>query len=99
MTSAMRSPISSSLALMAATWAMSSLPFSSRDRSLMASTTATVAFSMPRLMSMGLAPAATLRRPSFTMAWASTVAVVVPSPATSLVRMAASLNSWAPMLA
>src|SRR5208282_114753 len=31
------------------------------------------------------------------MASASTVAVVVPSPATSLVLLAASLTSWAPM--
>src|SRR5665213_615052 len=30
------------------------------------------------------------------MAWASTVAVVVPSPATSLVLVATSLASWAP---
>ena len=52
---------------------------------------------MPRLSSIGLAPAATFRRPSVTMAWASTVAVVVPSPATSLVLVAASLSSWAPM--
>jgi hypothetical protein len=54
-------------------------------------------FSMPRLMASGLAPAATLRRPSRTMTWASRVAVVVPSPATSLVLVATSLTSWAPM--
>ena len=52
--------------------------------------------SMPRLRLDGAAPAATLRRPSWTMAWASTVAVVVPSPATSLVLVATSLASWAP---
>ena len=52
---------------------------------------------MPRLRAVGLAPAATLRRPSRTSAWASTVAVVVPSPATSLVLVATSLTSWAPM--
>ena len=51
---------------------------------------------MPRPSAVGLAPAATLRRPSATMAWASTVAVVVPSPATSLVLVAAVLASWAP---
>ena len=51
---------------------------------------------MPRLSAVGLAPAATLRRPSRTIAWASTVAVVVPSPATSLVLVATSLTSWAP---
>src|SRR5205807_8907369 len=53
--------------------------------------------SRPRLMPMGLAPAATLRRPSAMMAWASTVAVVVPSPAMSLVLVATSLTSWAPI--
>ena len=37
-----------------------------------------------------------VRRPSWTIAWASTVAVVVPSPATSLVLVATSLASWAP---
>ena len=52
---------------------------------------------MPRFRPVGLAPAATLRRPSLIRAWASTVAVVVPSPATSLVLVATSLTSWAPM--
>ncbi len=61
------------------------------------STTAATAFSMPRLSPAGLAPAATLRRPSLMSAWASTVAVVVPSPATSLVLVATSLTSCAPM--
>ena len=46
--------------------------------------------SMPRLMAIGLAPAATFLRPSRTMAWASRVAVVVPSPAMSLVLVATS---------
>ena len=35
--------------------------------------------------------------PRWTIACASTVAVVVPSPATSLVLVATSLASWAPM--
>ena len=52
---------------------------------------------MPRFRPIGLAPAATLRRPSRTSAWASTVAVVVPSPAMSLVLVATSFTSWAPM--
>src|SRR5437660_3436368 len=52
---------------------------------------------MPRLSSIGLAPAARLRRPSVTIAWASTVAVVVPSPATSLVLVAACFNICAPI--
>ena len=64
---------------------------------LMASTAAATALSMPFFRPIGLAPAATLRRPSRTSAWASTVAVVVPSPATSLVLVATSLTSWAPM--
>ena len=54
------------------------------------------AASIPRLRAIGLAPAVTWRRPSRTSAWASTVAVVVPSPATSLVFVATSLTSWAP---
>ena len=46
---------------------------------------------------MGLAPAATSFEPVRTMAWASTVAVVVPSPATSEVLDATSFTIWAPM--
>ena len=52
---------------------------------------------MPFFSPVGLAPAATLRSPSAMRDWASTVAVVVPSPATSLVLVATSLTSWAPM--
>ncbi len=52
---------------------------------------------MPRLRAIGLAPAATFFRPSWTIAWPRTVAVVVPSPAMSLVLEAISLASWAPM--
>ena len=63
----------------------------------MASTAASTAVSMPRLRLIGLAPAATLRRPSRTIAHASTVAVVVPSPATSSVFLATSLTSSAPI--
>ncbi len=54
------------------------------------------ALSMPRLRSIGFMPAATDFRPSTTMAWANTVAVVVPSPALSLVWEATSRMSWAP---
>ena len=49
------------------------------------------------LEATGLAPAATLRTPSRKMAWASTVAVVVPSPAMSEVLLATSLTICAPM--
>ena len=61
------------------------------------SPTRPAACSIPLFSAIGLAPAATLRRPSLTIAWASTVAVVVPSPATSLVLVATSFTSWAPM--
>src|SRR5690606_454949 len=52
---------------------------------------------MPRLRSIGFAPAATALRPSRTIAWASTVAVVVPSPASSDVLDATSFSICAPM--
>src|SRR3954453_2886964 len=61
------------------------------------STTAVTALSMPRLRSIGFIPAATALAPSRTIAWLSTVAVVVPSPATSLVFEATSRTIWAPM--
>jgi hypothetical protein len=60
------------------------------------SLTASAALAMPMPRAVGLAPAATLRRPVETMACASTVAVVVPSPATSLVFVATVLASCAP---
>src|SRR5690348_11053555 len=53
--------------------------------------------SMPRLTSTGLAPSPMACTPSWTIAWAMTVAVVVPSPTMSLVLIAASLTSCAPM--
>ena len=61
------------------------------------STRAVTALSMPRFRSIGFMPAATYFMPSRTMAWASTVAVVVPSPAMSLVLEATSLTICAPM--
>ena len=61
------------------------------------STAAATALSIPRLRSSGFAPAATFLRPSFTIACASTVAVVVPSPARSLVFEATCLSICAPM--
>src|ERR1700730_3564802 len=68
-----------------------------RAARLSASTTAATAASIPRCRSTGLPPCWTLVMPSVTIAWASTVAVVVPSPATSLVWLATSLTSCAPM--
>src|SRR5919109_978097 len=94
--SAITSPISSSPAEIDATRAICSLPEISVACSLIESTTRSTAASMPRLSPSGLAPAATFFRPLWTIACASTVAVVVPSPATSLVAVATSRTSWAP---
>ncbi|OQA16091.1 MAG: hypothetical protein BWY62_00324 [Firmicutes bacterium ADurb.Bin356] len=52
---------------------------------------------MPRLSAIGFAPAATFLSPSRIIACARRVAVVVPSPATSLVFVATSFISCAPM--
>src|SRR3954470_10734050 len=60
-------------------------------------TTDSTALSMPRLISIGLLPAATSFEPSRKIACASTVAVVVPSPATSEVLDATSFTICAPM--
>src|SRR6186997_3389712 len=63
----------------------------------MSLTTACTAISMPRLRSMGFIPAATDLAPSLMIACASTVAVVVPSPARSFVFCATSRTICAPM--
>ena len=98
MASAMMSPISESLlAETVPTWAMD-LESSHGVAMLPISTTAAVtALSMPRLRSIGFMPAATAFKPSASMDWASTVAVVVPSPASSEVLLATSLTICAPM--
>src|SRR5215475_10521575 len=87
----------SPLAAMAPTCATSSEPVIFLARALMSSTTASTAMSMPRLRSIGFMPAATDFTPSRTIAAARTVAVVVPSPAMSLVFEATSRTIWAPM--
>ena len=95
--SAMISPTVESAAeidAVAAIWSLVSMSMAMLDSD---SDTEATAASMPRLRLIGLAPAATLRRPSRTIAWASTVAVVVPSPATSSVFLATSLTSSAPI--
>ena len=61
------------------------------------STTAMTALSMPRFRSIGFMPAATYLKPSLQIDCASTVAVVVPSPATSEVFDATSFTICAPM--
>src|SRR5216683_3370003 len=98
MASATRLPmVLSLLEAMEATWAISFLSLVDLDIFFSSSTTTSTALSIPRLSPMGLAPAVTFLSPSRTMAWASTVAVVVPSPAISEVLEATSLIIWAPM--
>src|SRR5438552_2327931 len=95
--SAMIPPICLSLlAEMVPTWAIMS-PLTSLCSFLISSTATSTAFSMPRFSAVGLAPAATVFTPSRKMACARTVAVVVPSPATSDVLEATSRTIWAPI--
>src|SRR3954453_8179609 len=94
--SARTSPTSRSREETVATRAMSSLPEISFDWDFRFSTICSTACSIPRLIAIGFAPAATLRRPSLTIACARTVAVVVPSPATSFVDVATSRTSCTP---
>ena len=64
---------------------------------LRASTTSAAACSIPVRTAIELIPIVVCLRPSLKSAWVSTVAVVVPSPATSLVFCATSLMISAPM--
>src|SRR5713101_4258845 len=96
--SAIRLPIVLSLfEAIVATWVISFLSLVDLESFFSSSVTASTAASMPRLSAIGLAPAVTLRRPSRKIACARTVAVVVPSPATSEVFEATSRTIWAPM--
>src|SRR6476660_5870906 len=95
--SAMMFPIVESLfAETVATCAIMS-PFTGFARSLIFSTATSTACSIPRLPAIGFAPAATVFAPSRKIACASTVAVVVPSPATSEVLEATSRTICAPI--
>ena len=71
-------------------------PLTGRLIALIAATTVSTALSMPRLSAIGFAPAATFFEPSRMIACASTVAVVVPSPAMSDVLLATSRAMRAP---
>src|SRR3954465_2752091 len=90
------SPTSASWAEMVATPAIADRSVTGMAASSSAACTASTAARMPRPRAIGLAPAATLRMPSCTSAWASTVAGVVPAPARALVFVAALFASWAP---
>src|SRR6516164_4947963 len=89
--------VSSPLAEIVPTWATSAEDPTFLARFLMSATTALTARSMPRLRSIGFMPAATDLAPSLTMAAARTVAVVVPSPASSVVFDATSRTICAPI--
>ena len=65
--------------------------------SFRALTAVATAASIPRRIPIGLAPAVTFLMPSRTMACVKTVAVVVPSPAISLVLEATSDTNLAPI--
>src|SRR6266446_6534411 len=94
----MMSPmVESPLAEMVPTWAISFGSLVDLLSFFSSATTASTALSMPRLISIGLLPAATSLAPSRKIAWARTVAVVVPSPATSEVLDATSFTICAPM--
>ena len=96
--SAIISPISlSPLAEIVPIWVISASVETFFERLFRSATTASTAMSTPRFRSIGFIPAATALTPSRTIAWASTVAVVVPSPAWSLVFEATSLTICAPI--
>ena len=80
----------SPLAEIVPTWPISSEDWTFLARRSMSLTTAAAARSMPRFKSIGFMPAATSLSPSFMIEAVSTVAVVVPSPALSLVFEATS---------
>src|SRR5690348_10969790 len=67
------------------------------DSFFSSSTATATALSIPRFTSIGFLPEATALRPSRMIACASTVAVVVPSPASSEVLDATSFTICAPM--
>ena len=95
--SATISPTSSLDAEIAATLAIWDLPLIGWLISAIALTASSVAFFIPLRRTIGFAPAARFFIPSLIIACARTVAVVVPSPATSFVFVAASFTSCAPI--
>ena len=96
--SAIISPMAGSwLAEMVPIWAISFLFLVGFAIFWISGIIAATAASMPLLISIGFAPAVTFFIPSRKIAWAKTVAVVVPSPALSLVLLATSLTICAPI--
>ena len=76
---------------------MSSFPFTFVLFAFIDSTALSIALDIPLLIIIGFAPAATFFIPSRIIACARTVAVVVPSPATSFVLVETSFTSCAPI--
>src|ERR1700749_3746079 len=96
--SAMVLPIDSSeFTEIVPTFAIALESFHGWERFFSSSTAAVTPLSIPRLTSIGLRPEATAFRPSRMMACDNTVAVVVPSPASSEVLEATSFTICAPM--
>ena len=89
-------PTSGSREETVATLAMSSEEDTSVARPFSSSITFSAPISMPWLSSIGFAPAATFRSPSVISACANKVAVVVPSPAISLVFTATDFTNCTP---
>ena len=79
-----------------ATWAIAS-PSTGLATVSISLTNWLIVFSIPLRTATGFAPAATFLRPSLIIDWAKTVAVVVPSPAISLVLDATSWINLAPV--
>src|SRR5215468_9347212 len=96
--SAIMSPmVESLLAEIVPTWAISRRSLVGFERFLSSPVIDSTARSIPRLSDIGSWPAATILIPSVKIERASTVAVVVPSPATSEVFEATSFTICAPM--
>ena len=97
MASAIILPISLSLAEIEATCAISSLVLTGLLISFNLATISFTFFSILTRSSIGLTPELTIFNPSVIIACAKIVAVVVPSPATSLVLLATSFTISAPI--
>ena len=95
--SAINSPTSVLFADILATLAISSFPLTGDVISFNSATAPSTAFSIPLFIAIGSAPAATFLTPSLIIACAKTVAVVVPSPATSFVFVDTSFTRRAPI--
>ena len=95
--SAINSPTSGSAAEMAATCAISERSWIGLEIARNSSNATATAFSIPLRTTIGFAPDVTFFNPSRIIACAKTVAVVVPSPATSFVLLATSATNFAPI--